>query len=204
MYSEGKGKVIIVSAPSGAGKTTIVRHLLAGGLNLVFSVSACSRPPRNHEINGKDYYFLSTAEFQQKIQEGDFVEWEEVYPGKYYGTLKREVRRIWDEDHHILFDVDVQGGINLKKAFGARALALFIMPPSLAELENRLRLRATDTGKSIRERVKKASLELTFAPKFDYTLINDDLEVAKKEAVKVVRCFLDEGSRVITTIRQQE
>ncbi|MBP6977418.1 MAG: guanylate kinase [Bacteroidales bacterium] len=191
MFSEGKGRVIIVSAPSGAGKTTIVRHLLASDLNLVFSISACSRPPRKYEVDGKDYYFLDVGDFQQKIQEGAFVEWEEVYPGKYYGTLKQEVDRIWNENHHILFDVDVKGGINLKKVFGSRALALFIMPPSLGELERRLRSRATDPEKSIRERIKKASLELTFAPGFDYTLINDDLKVALKEAAQVVGQFLN-------------
>ncbi len=204
MYSEGKGRVIIVSAPSGAGKTTIVRHLLASGLNLVFSVSACSRPPRTHEINGKDYYFMSADAFQEKIREEAFVEWEEVYPGKYYGTLKQEVRRIWNESHHILFDVDVKGGLTLKKAFGDRALALFIMPPSLGELEKRLWTRATDSEKSIRERIKKASVELTFAPQFDYCLINDDLHVALNEAVHVVSRFLDEDSGITTNVSQQK
>ncbi len=192
MYFDGKGKVIIVSAPSGAGKTTVVRHLLASGLNLAFSVSACSRPPRKHEINGKDYYFLSVADFQEKIREGAFVEWEEVYPGKYYGTLKQEIQRIWDENHHILFDVDVKGGMNLKKVFGDRALALFIMPPTFRELEKRIRSRATDSESSIVERIKKASIELTYANLFDYTLINDNLDVALKEAVNIVSRFIGE------------
>ena len=191
MYSEEKGKVIIVSAPSGAGKTTVVKHLLGAGLNLVFSVSACSRPPRSHEVNGKDYYFLNTEDFRNKIREEAFVEWEEVYPGKYYGTLKQEVRRIWDENHHILFDVDVKGGMNLKHYFGNRSLAVFVMPPSLEELEKRLRARCTDAENSIQERVRKASLELTFASRFDYVLINDRLDVALEEAMRVVRHFLD-------------
>lgn len=192
MYSEEKGWVIIVSAPSGAGKTTVVKHLLGAGLNLVFSVSACSRAPRSHEICGKDYYFLSVEEFRKKISEEAFVEWEQVYPGKYYGTLKQEVRRIWQEGHHILFDVDVKGGTNLKHYFGDRALAIFVMPPSLEELERRLRARGTDPESSIRERIQKASLEITYASQFDVTLVNDRLETALKEAVKVVSRFLGE------------
>jgi guanylate kinase len=192
MYSDKKGRVIIVSAPSGAGKTTVVKHLLGSGLNLVFSVSACSRPPRSHETNGKDYYFLSVEEFRKKISENAFIEWEEVYPGKYYGTLKQEINRIWQKDHHILFDVDVKGGTNLKRYFGDRALAIFVMPPSLEELERRLRIRGTDPESSIRERIQKASLEMTYAILFDYTLINDRLEVALKEAEQIVSRFLGE------------
>lgn len=192
MYSEEKGRVVIVSAPSGAGKTTVVKHLLGAGLNLVFSVSACSRPPRSHEINGKDYYFLSVEEFRKKISEKAFVEWEQVYPGKYYGTLKQEVMRIWEEHHHILFDVDVKGGMNLKHYFGDRALAIFVMPPSLEELERRLRTRSTDPESSIRERIQKASLEMTYASQFDYTLINDRLEAALNEAEQLVSRFLRE------------
>ncbi len=192
MYSEEKGRVIIVSAPSGAGKTTVVKHLLEAGLKLVFSVSACSRPPRSHEIDGKDYYFLSVEEFRKKISEEAFIEWEQVYPGKYYGTLKQEVRRIWQEGHHILFDVDVKGGTNLKQYFGDRALAIFVMPPSLEELEGRLRARKADPESSIRERIQKASLEITYASRFDYTLVNDRLETALKEAEQVVSRFLGE------------
>ena len=192
MYSEEKGRVIIVSAPSGAGKTTVVKHLLGAGLDLVFSVSACSRLPRSHEISGKDYYFLSVEEFRKKISEEAFVEWEQVYPGKYYGTLKQEVSRIWQEGHHILFDVDVKGGTNLKRYFSDRALAIFVMSPSLEELERRLRARRTDPESSILERIQKASLEITYASQFDVTLVNDRLETALKKAVQVVSRFLGE------------
>lgn len=190
MYSEEKGRVVIVSAPSGAGKTTVVKHLLGAGLNLSFSVSACSRPPRSHEVDGKDYYFLSVEEFREKITANAFIEWEEVYPGKYYGTLKQEVGRLWKEGHHILFDVDVKGGMNLKRYFGDRALAIFVMPPSIQELEKRLRARGTDPENSIRERIQKASVEMSSAGLFDCTLVNDRLEVALKEAVQMVRRFL--------------
>jgi guanylate kinase len=191
MYSEQAGKVVIVSAPSGAGKSTIVHHLLEAGMNLSFSVSACSRPRREQETDGKDYYFLSEDAFREKIREDAFIEWEEVYPGKYYGTLKQEIHRIWDQGRHVLFDVDVKGGMNLKRIFGNQALALFIMPPSIGELEKRLRNRSTDTEESIRERVRKAYGEMSFAGHFDRIIVNDQLETALKESENAVREFLE-------------
>lgn len=190
MYSEKEGKVVIVSAPSGAGKSTIVSHLLRSGLNLSFSVSATSRPMRAQEIDGEAYYFMTEEEFREKIAGGAFIEWEEVYPGKYYGTLKQEILRIWNQGHHVLFDVDVKGGINLKHIFGEQALALFIMPPSVGELERRLRTRSTDPEESIIERVEKASEEMGFAADFDRIIVNDQLEKALIEAESAVREFL--------------
>jgi len=187
-----EGKVIIISAPSGAGKSTIIRHLLDCGVNLEFSVSATTRPPRGQEKNGKEYYFLSVEEFKEKINRGEFVEWEEVYENQFYGTLESEIQRIWAHGKHILFDVDVKGGMSLKKIFGDRALSVFIMPPSLKELEVRLVRRGTDSMEKIRMRLEKAETEMKFANRFDCIIVNDDLEKAKGEAYTVVRNFLEE------------
>lgn len=187
---DSKNKCIIFSAPSGAGKTTIVRHLLKQNLGLEFSVSACSRSPRKNERDGVDYHFFSVEEFRSKIESDDFVEWEEVYAGMFYGTLKSEIERIWSEGKAVIFDVDVEGGINLKKQFGDQALAVFVEPPSIEVLEERLRSRSTDPEEKIRIRLAKAKQEMTRAIYFDRTLRNDDLERACDEAVEVVREFL--------------
>lgn len=185
-----EGKSIIISAPSGAGKTTIVKHLLGSGLNLAFSVSATTRKPRIHEKHGTDYYFLSVDEFRKKIEKDDFVEWEEVYNDILYGTLKSEMVRIWSAGSHVLFDVDVQGGINLKRIFGKNALSIFIMPPSIDELEKRLINRCTETPEKIKMRVDKAREELEFADQFDLIVVNKILDTAKEEAVQMVSSFI--------------
>ena len=190
-----KGRLVIISAPSGAGKTTIVNHLLGKGLNLEFSISATTRTPRGSEKNGKDYYFISPDEFRHKIANNDFVEWEEVYRDHYYGTLKSEIERIWANGCHVLFDVDVMGGIALKNIFRDEAIAIFIMPPSVDELEKRLRLRATDDPTKIRVRVDKAIDEMNFAGKFDYIVVNDNLEQAKDETYRFVSGFIDASCR---------
>ena len=184
------GKCIIVSAPSGAGKTTIVRHLLAQEPGLAFSVSATSRARRSYEVDGKDYHFISAEEFQRRIEADEFVEWEEVYPGQFYGTLKHELHRIWKEGRHPIFDVDVVGGLDLKEIFGPNALAVFIAPPSIAALEERLRQRGTETPASLAKRVAKAAHELTYAPRFDAEIINDDRDRACAEAYQRVHGFL--------------
>jgi len=186
-----KGKFIIVSAPSGAGKTTIVRRLMQAGLNLEFSVSAASREPRANEVDGKDYHFMSIEEFREKIRKGELLEWQEVYKDNYYGTIKREVERIWNRGHHVLFDVDVQGGMNLKKQFPEITLSIFIMPPSIEELGKRLMLRSTETEENIARRLEKARTEITFSDKFDRIIINDDLEKAVAEAIQAVNQFLN-------------
>lgn len=185
-----EGKLIIFSAPSGSGKTTIVKRLLAHFPNIEFSVSACSRNMRIGEVNGRDYYFLSPEEFKKRIENNEFVEWEEVYPGSYYGTLRAELDRIWHKGHHVAFDVDVKGGLSLKKIFGNRALAIFVMPPSVEELRRRLDARGTETPESIDKRVGKAREEIEFANRFDAIIVNDDLERAVSEAVKHVTGFL--------------
>ena len=185
-----EGKLIIFSAPSGAGKTTIVKHLLNCGLNFGFSISATTRKPRGEEINGRDYYFLSEEEFKLKIENNEFLEWEEVYPGSYYGTLKSEVERICSSGENIVFDVDVAGGYNIKKLYGDRALAVFVQPPSIDELEKRLIARSTDSHEVIRSRIDKAELEMTYSGYFDVIIVNDKLEVALKEAEDIVRDFL--------------
>lgn len=190
MYSKMAGKLVIISAPSGAGKTTIVNHLLGSGLNLSFSVSATTRPLRGNEENGKDYFFLSVEEFKKRIENNEFVEWEEVYKNLYYGTLKSELERIWANGQNVLFDVDVKGGITLKKIFGNKSIAIFIMPPSVEELENRLIKRATDTPEKIRIRVEKARQELELANQFDTVIVNHQLDKAKEEAVKILTSFL--------------
>ena len=183
-------KYIILSAPSGAGKTTIARHLLNAGLGLEFSVTACSRSRRIGETDGVDYYFLSAGEFKRRVKAGDFLEWEEVYPGSFYGTLKSEIERICDKGENIVFDVDVAGGYNIKKFYGSRALAVFVQPPSIAELEKRLISRSTDNTEVIKSRIAKAKHELTYSRYFDVVIINDKLEVALKETEDVVKAFL--------------
>lgn len=185
-----QGKLIIFSAPSGAGKTTIVHHLLNQNLNLEFSISATSRGKRHTETDGKDYYFLTPEEFRKKIGNNEFLEWEEVYPGTFYGTLKSEVERIRKNGKHVIFDVDVVGGSNIKKFYGNEALAIFIQPPSVEELRNRLVSRSTDAPEVIEKRVAKAEYELTFAGKFDVIIINDELGKACKEAEERVKEFL--------------
>lgn len=184
------GKCIIISAPSGAGKTSIVRFLLSRFDNLSFSVSATSRARRSYEVNGLHYYFITADEFRKKIEANDFLEWEEVYRDQYYGTLKSEMSRIWGEKKHVIFDVDVEGGLNLKSYFGERALALFIQPPSVEILEQRLRNRSTETEEALTTRISKAAHELTYAPKFDKVIINENLDDACEEAMILVKEFL--------------
>lgn len=184
------GKCIIFSAPSGAGKTTIVHHLLSQNLGLEFSVSACSRDPRGAERDGIDYYFLGVEGFKSKIESGEFVEWEEVYPNNFYGTLQSELQRIWSHGKTVIFDVDVVGGLNLKKFIGENALAIFVQPPSFEILEERLRYRSTETEEKINMRLAKAAQELAEAEKFDYILLNDNLEKACREAREIVERFL--------------
>lgn len=186
-----QGKLIIFSAPSGAGKTTIVRYLLNCRLNLAFSVSATSREPRANEKDGVDYYFLDKETFSQKVTNNEFLEWEEVYAGTCYGTLKSEVERLTREGKNVLFDVDVVGGINIKKYYGANALSIFVQPPSIEELRFRLITRATDLPEVIEKRVAKAEFEITFAPQFDMVIVNDKLEKAQKEAEMMVRNFIN-------------
>ncbi len=185
-----KGRAIIFSAPSGSGKTTIVRHLLKAIPVLEFSISACSREPRENELHGRDYYFLTREEFRTGIERDEFLEWEEVYEGHYYGTLKTELERIWHAGKHAVFDVDVVGGSNLKEIFGEDALAVFIRPPSLEVLEQRLRDRSTDPEEKIRDRIAKASSEMEYADRFDVIIVNDRLEDTLAEAERIVRDFL--------------
>lgn len=185
-----KGKLIIFSAPSGAGKTTIVRHLLEKGFDLEFSISATSREARHTETHGKDYYFLSPEDFAKKVENDEFLEWEEVYKGTSYGTLKSEVERIRNNGKNVIFDVDVIGGLNIKKYFGDEALAVFVQPPSVEELRKRLTARSTESDDKIAMRVAKAEHELSFAPQFDVIIVNDMLEKAFEEAEKVLVDFL--------------
>jgi guanylate kinase len=185
-----KGKLIIFSAPSGSGKTTIVRHLLTKNFGLEFSVSATSRALRGTEVNGRDYYFLSPEAFKQKIENNEFLEWEEVYPGVFYGTLLSEVERIREKGNHVIFDVDVVGGCAIKKYYGDVALSVFVQPPSVEELKNRLLTRSTDTAEVVATRIAKAEYELTFAPRFDVILINDRLDDAFMEVETLVSSFL--------------
>jgi guanylate kinase len=185
------GKLIIFSAPSGSGKTTIVKHLLANNSNLGFSISACTRDKRGrNEVNGKDYYFLTPEEFKQKIDNNEFVEWEQVYVGAFYGTLKSEIERVWSQGKHVLFDVDVKGGLSLKKYYGDRALAIFVKVPSLEELEQRLRTRGTDSDDSISKRLFKVKFEMSFENQFDVILVNEDLETTLVKARQLVDDFL--------------
>ncbi len=185
-----EGKLLIFSAPSGAGKTTLVHYVLTEFPQLEFSVSACNRSPRKHEIDGKDYYFLSTEAFKENIERDAFIEWEEVYPGSYYGTLRSELDRIFSKQHHVVFDIDVKGGLSVKAQYPSQSLSIFVMPPSVEVLEQRLRNRSTDSEETIRKRLEKARYELSFAPQFDYVLINDKLEVAQEEVKKLVASFI--------------
>lgn len=188
-----EGRLIIFSAPSGAGKTTLVKHLLGAGLGIEFSVSATSRKKRAGETDGKDYYFLSAEAFRDKIAAGEFLEWEEVYKDHFYGTLKSEVERIRSLGRHVIFDVDVVGGLNIKKQYGPAALSVFVMPPTPETLEERLRNRSTESEENLRKRLDKARKELGFAEKFDAILVNDDLDKAKQEAVALVGAFIQNG-----------
>lgn len=189
MYYRMKGKLIIFSAPSGSGKTTIVRHLLGRYPQLAFSISATSREPRKNERDGFDYYFLTVDDFRKKIEEDKFLEWEEVYTGQYYGTLRAEVKRIRAAGKHVVFDIDVVGGIRLKQEFGNDALAIFIQPPSLEIMEKRLRERRTDSEEQLFKRLGKAREELSYAGQFDHVLINDRLEDSLKKAEEFIRTF---------------
>jgi guanylate kinase len=185
-----EGKAIIVSAPSGAGKTTIVKHLLSCNLSLEFSISACSRAMRPGEVEGKDYYFLGTEEFNKKIISDEFVEWEEVYSGMFYGTLKSEINRIWNLGKHVIFDVDVKGGVNLKKKFENSALSVFISPPTFETLRDRLIARGTESNLTLEKRIERARLEMDYASEFDVIIINDILSNTLKEAEQIVRDFI--------------
>ena len=186
-----KGKLLVFSAPSGSGKTTIVRHLLAQpDLNLEFSISCTTREPRGEEVHGKDYYFISWDEFKKHIKAEDFVEWEEVYTDNFYGTLKAELERIWAMGKHVIFDIDVIGGLNIKKQFPKKTLAIFVSPPSVEELERRLRFRQTETDEKIQMRLAKAEREIAESDKFDIILKNYDLEIAKNDAYTLVHDYL--------------
>ncbi len=184
------GKCIIFSAPSGAGKTTIVHALLDANIGLEFSVSACSRSPRPNEVNGRDYYFFDIETFKKHITDGQFLEWQEVYTNNFYGTLKSEITRIWDQNKTVVFDVDVIGGLNLKRIFGEQALAIFVQPPTIEILEDRLRNRSTESEEKIIQRMNKAKKELAEAPKFDCIIINDSLESAIEKSKELVLNFI--------------
>ncbi len=186
-----KGKLLIFSAPSGSGKTTLVHYLMKQFPELAFSVSATSRPPRPGEQDGKDYFFMTQDEFKQKIANHEFVEWEEVYENQFYGSLKSEVERLRNEGKTVVFDVDVKGGLNIKKQFGDEALAIFVKPPSLEILEKRLRARSTEDETSLKKRISRAGYEMEFEPQFDVVIVNDKLEEAQKQSVKLVRSFLN-------------
>lgn len=185
-----KGKVIIFSAPSGAGKTSIVQLLLQKKLNLSFSISACTRKKRDNEVDGVHYYFLTLDSFKSKIANSSFIEWEEVYKDQYYGTLKSEIERIWKNNNHVVFDVDVKGGIALKKYFGDNALSIFIEPPSIKELRNRLIHRGSEDTKSLNKRVDKSTLELSYRNDFDKVIVNDILKNACNKAEVLIKKFL--------------
>lgn len=184
------GKLIIFSAPSGTGKTTIVRHLMQLDLGLEFSISATSRQKRGNEQDGKDYYFFSPETFKEKIQNDEFLEWEEVYSNQFYGTLRSEIDRIFANGHHVLFDVDVVGGLNIKKRYPDNSLAIFLMPPSLEVLRERLLMRGTETEESFKKREEKAVIELGFAEKFDAIIVNDDLQITQNDTYSIVKDFL--------------
>ncbi len=188
---EQRGKLIIFSAPSGSGKSTIIQSLLDKDLNLTFSISATSRAPRGSEQHGVEYYFISPDEFRQRIANGEFLEYEEVYAGKFYGTLKSEVERIIDSGRNVILDVDVVGGVNIKRFYGEQALSLFIQPPSIEVLRERLNSRGTDAPEVIADRIAKAEYELSFAPQFDTIIVNDVLEVAQQTAYQTIREFID-------------
>ena len=187
------GKLIIFSAPSGSGKSTIINYLLEEHpeLKLAFSISATSRPPRGKEQHGVEYFFLSPEEFRQRIDKGEFLEYEEVYPGRFYGTLKAQVEKQSEEGQNVWFDVDVKGGVNIKQYYGNRALSLFIQPPSIEELRSRLEKRGTETPEVINDRIARAEFELGFASQFDKVVVNDDLEVAKAETLQIIKDFIN-------------
>ena len=185
------GKLIIFSAPSCSGKSTIINYLLTQNLNLAFSISATSRAPRGEEKNGVEYYFLTPDEFRRRISAGDFLEYEEVYTDKFYGTLKSEVERLTSAGKNVIFDVDVVGGVNIKRFYGERALSIFIQPPGIEELRRRLTSRATDAPEVIESRLAKAEYEMGFAPKFDRIVVNDDLSTAEQEVLQIIKKFLD-------------
>jgi len=183
-------KCIIICAPSGAGKTSITKFLLAQDLNLKFSVSVCTREKRTNEEEGKDYYFLTPEAFKQKIEANEFVEWEEVYTNQFYGTLKAEIERIWQQGNHVIFDVDVKGGLSLKNYFKEKALTIFVKAPSIEILEARLRNRGTETEEKIQKRLAKTGKEMSYADKFEVTIVNDDLAKAQQETFQIVNSFL--------------
>ena len=185
-----KGKLIIFSAPSGSGKSTIINYLMTQGLNMHFSISATSRAPRGTEQNGVEYFFLTPDEFRTKIDNDEFLEYEEVYANRFYGTLKAQVEKQLEDGQNVVFDVDVKGGVNIKKFYGERALSVFIQPPSVDELRRRLEGRATDAPEVINDRIARAEYELSFAPQFDTIVVNDDLETAKAEALQKIKDFL--------------
>jgi len=186
-------KIIVITAPSGSGKTTLVRHLLRHAPELAFSVSACTRNPRDGELHGRDYYFLKEEDFKKKIEEHAFLEWEMVYTGKYYGTLHAELDRIWGNGQYPLVDIDVQGALSIKHKFPDRSLTLFIKAPSMEVLRQRLQARGSETPATLEERLGKAAYELTFAPRFDRIIINDDLDAALKETTDVIHAFLNKS-----------
>ncbi len=185
-----EGKCIILCAPSGAGKTSITKYLLQQDLGLEFSISACNREAREGEINGIDYHFLTTESFKNRIENDEFVEWEEVYKDNFYGTLKTEINRIWNNGRNVIFDVDVEGGLSLTKHFGEKALAIFIKPPSIEALEERLRSRGTENEEKIQKRLAKAEKELEYSKWFDYIIVNENLEDAQQETLSLVKSFL--------------
>lgn len=187
-----KGKIIIFSAPSGSGKSTIINFLMQQNLNLAFSISATSRPPRGTEQHGIEYFFLSPEEFRQRIDHGEFLEYEEVYKDRYYGTLKEQVEKQLEQGQNVVLDVDVKGGCNIKKYYGDRALSVFIQPPSVEALRQRLIGRGTDSPEVIEDRIARAEYELSFADKFDTVVVNDDLEKAQQEALRILKDFLNE------------
>jgi len=184
------GKLIIFSAPSGSGKTSIYKKLFEKGLPLEFSVSACSRPMRPGEVHGKDYYFMSVDEFKNRIRNNEFIEWEEVYAGSFYGTLKSELDRIWANGNHVVFDLDVLGGVNIKNIFKDKALSIFVQPPSIEELEKRLLGRSTETPETLKKRLDRARMELSYASKFDVCIINDELDKAVAQAERLIYDFI--------------
>jgi guanylate kinase len=184
------GKLILFCGPSGSGKTTIVQHLLKTFNVLAFSISATTRPMRTNEKHAVDYYFLSIEDFKMHIDKHHFIEWEEVYEGRYYGTLKSEIERIWQLNKVVAFDVDVEGGLNIKNQFGDRLLAVFVMPPSLEELHSRLKARATETPETLSARIQKAEHELTYAPRFDHIIVNNTMDKTLSEAELLVKKFL--------------
>ncbi|MGB1207324.1 MAG: guanylate kinase [Chitinophagales bacterium] len=185
-----QGKLIIFTAPSGSGKTTLVKYLLKQDLNLSFSVSATTREKRAKETDGKDYHFISYKEFLQKIENGDFLEYQEVYDGNYYGTLHKELERVWAMGKHIIFDIDVEGALNIKRAYGERVLTVFVRPPSIQVIEQRLRRRDTESKETLRQRLDKAVAELAYESRFDVSVLNDDLDTAKIDAYETVSKFL--------------